>query len=107
MVQVLQDDPDYLDEGEDQSTKCQGANMVSKRHKKETDIGGEIELIEWKANKIQHLILAQITECTKYKEHLFFPWQTDQVNPGKSYDPLLMSLVKSTSISVDEVEETG
>jgi hypothetical protein len=45
VVQVLQDDPDYLDEGEDQSTKCQGANMVSKRHKKEKDIGGEIELI--------------------------------------------------------------
>lgn len=40
---------------------------------RETDIGGERELIEWKANKIQHLILAQITECTKYKEHLLFP----------------------------------
>jgi hypothetical protein len=26
--------------------------------------------------------------------------------PGESYDPLLMSLVKSTSISVDEGEET-
>jgi hypothetical protein len=26
---------------------------------------------------------------------------TDQVNPGESYDPLLMSLVKSPSISVD------
>jgi hypothetical protein len=32
---------------------------------------------------------------------------TDQVNPGEKYDPLLMSLVKSTSISVDEGEETG
>ena len=30
---------------------------------------------------------------------------TNQVNPGKSYDPLLMSLVKSTSISLDEGEE--
>ena len=29
------------------------------------------------------------------------------MNPGKSYDPLLMSLIKSTSISVDEGEETG
>ena len=29
----------------------------------------------------------------------------DQVNPGESYDPLLMSLVKSTSISVDEQED--
>ena len=29
------------------------------------------------------------------------------VNPGESYDPLLMSLVKFTSISVDEGEETG
>jgi hypothetical protein len=33
--------------------------------------------------------------------------QTDQVNPGESYDPLSMSLVKSTSISVDDGEETG
>ena len=33
--------------------------------------------------------------------------QTDQVNPGESYDPLLMSPVKSTSISVDEGEETS
>jgi hypothetical protein len=33
--------------------------------------------------------------------------QTDQMNPGENYDPLLMSLVKSTSISVDEGEETG
>ena len=31
----------------------------------------------------------------------------DQVNPGESYDPLLMWLLKSTSISVDEGEETG
>ena len=31
--------------------------------------------------------------------------QTDQMNPGESFDPLLMSL-KSTSISVDEWEET-
>ena len=31
----------------------------------------------------------------------------DQVNPGESCDPLLMSLVKSTSISVEEGEETG
>ena len=30
----------------------------------------------------------------------------DQVNSGESYDPLLMSLIKSTSISVDEGEET-
>jgi hypothetical protein len=30
------------------------------------------------------------------------PKQTDQVDTGKSYDPLLMSLIKSTSISVDE-----
>ena len=44
-----------------------------------------------------HLIFTH--KCTK---HLLFPWQTDQVNPGESYDPLLMSLVKSTSISVDE-----
>ena len=29
------------------------------------------------------------------------------MNPGESYDPLLMSLVKSTSIIVDEGEETG
>jgi hypothetical protein len=28
--------------------------------------------------------------------------QTDQVNPGESYDPLLMSPVKPTSISADE-----
>jgi hypothetical protein len=33
--------------------------------------------------------------------------ETDQVNPGESYAPLLMSLVKSASISVDEGEETG
>jgi hypothetical protein len=33
--------------------------------------------------------------------------QTDQANPGESYDPLMMSLVKSTSVSVDEGEETG
>jgi hypothetical protein len=32
---------------------------------------------------------------------------TDQVNQGESYDPLLMALVKSTSISVGEGEETG
>jgi hypothetical protein len=32
---------------------------------------------------------------------------TDQVNPGESYDPLLMSFIKSTSISVDEGMETG
>ena len=32
--------------------------------------------------------------------------QTDQGNPGESYDPLLMSLVKSTSLSVDDGEET-
>ena len=28
--------------------------------------------------------------------------QTDQVNAGESFDPLLMSLVKTTSISVNE-----
>ena len=33
--------------------------------------------------------------------------QTGQVSPGESYDPLLMSPVKSTSISVDEGEEKG
>ena len=32
---------------------------------------------------------------------------TDQVNPDESNDSLLMSLVKSASISVDEGEETG
>ena len=32
---------------------------------------------------------------------------TDQVNSGESWDPLLMSLVKSTSISVNEGEDTG
>ena len=32
---------------------------------------------------------------------------TDQTNPSKRYDPLLMSLVTSTSIRVDEGEETG
>ena len=32
---------------------------------------------------------------------------TDQGSPGESSDPLLMPLVKSTSISVDEGEETG
>ena len=32
---------------------------------------------------------------------------TDQLNPGESSDPLLMSPVKSTSIRVDEEEETG
>ena len=31
----------------------------------------------------------------------------NQVNPGESYDPLLIALVKSTSISVDEGKETG
>ena len=31
--------------------------------------------------------------------------QTEQVNPGESYDPLLMSPVESTSISVDEEED--
>ena len=30
-----------------------------------------------------------------------------KVNPDESYDPLLMSPVKSTSISVDDGEETG
>jgi hypothetical protein len=30
--------------------------------------------------------------------------KTDQVNPGESYDPLLMSLIKSTSISVGDGE---
>ena len=43
------------------------------------------------------------TGCTK---HLSMT-KTDQGNPGESYDPLLMSPVKSTSISVDEREETG
>ena len=33
--------------------------------------------------------------------------KSNQVNPGESYDPLLMALVKSTSISVDEGDETG
>ena len=33
--------------------------------------------------------------------------QTDQVNPGEVHDPLLMSPVKSTSISVDEGKQTG
>jgi hypothetical protein len=37
--------------------------------------------------------------------NMLFPWQTDQVRPGESYNPLFMSLVKSTSISVDEGEE--
>ena len=32
--------------------------------------------------------------------------QTDQLNQGESNDPLLISLAKSTSISVDEGEET-
>ena len=32
---------------------------------------------------------------------------TDQMNPGESYDPLLISAVISTSISVDEGDGTG
>jgi hypothetical protein len=31
--------------------------------------------------------------------------QTDQVDPGQNYEPLLMSLVKSTSNRVDKGEE--
>ena len=36
-----------------------------------------------------------------------FTWQTDQMNPEESYDPLLMYLVKSISIHINEGEETG
>ena len=36
-------------------------------------------------------------------QDMLFPWQTDQVNSGESYDPLLMSpWYQYTSISVDE-----
>jgi hypothetical protein len=51
--------------------------------------------------------------CYKFKHSKTFKTPaivmtcTDQVNPVESYDPLLMSNVKSTSISVDEGEETG
>jgi hypothetical protein len=42
------------------------------------------------------------TECTPALSMT----QSDQVIPGQSYDPLLMSPVKSSSISVDEREES-
>ena len=32
--------------------------------------------------------------------------QTDLVNPGEGYDPLFRSFVKSTSIRIDEGEES-
>uniref|UniRef100_A0A4W5RMW9 Voltage-dependent calcium channel type A subunit alpha-1 n=1 Tax=Hucho hucho TaxID=62062 RepID=A0A4W5RMW9_9TELE len=53
-----------------------------------------------KAKKLRAQLEAQVsythhihiiyTECTKHYEHLLFPRQTDQVNPGESYDPLLI-----------------
>uniref|UniRef100_A0A4W5S0W7 Voltage-dependent calcium channel type A subunit alpha-1 n=1 Tax=Hucho hucho TaxID=62062 RepID=A0A4W5S0W7_9TELE len=55
-----------------------------------------------KAKKLRAQLEAQVsythhihiiyTECTKHYEHLLFPRQTDQVNPGESYDPLLIDL---------------
>ena len=45
--------------------------------------------------------LAIYSEWTKHFEHCPFH---DIDWPGESYDPLLMSPVKSTSISVDEGE---
>ena len=35
----------------------------------------------------QCILANYYTQCTKRYEHLLFPWQTDQANPGKSYDP--------------------
>ena len=43
----------------------------------------------------------------EYTKHALSMTQADQVIPAQSYDPLLMSLFKSTSISVNEWEETG
>ena len=43
---------------------------------------------------------------TFFRQKMTSMTQTDQVNPGESYDPLLMSLDKSTSIRVDKGEET-
>uniref|UniRef100_A0A4W5RR01 Calcium voltage-gated channel subunit alpha1 E n=1 Tax=Hucho hucho TaxID=62062 RepID=A0A4W5RR01_9TELE len=55
-----------------------------------------------KAKKLRAQLEAQVsythhihiiyTECTKHYEHLLFPRQTDQVNPGESYDPLLIDV---------------
>ena len=44
----------------------------------------------------------QTTLCDVYTE--LTKHETGQVNPDESYDPLLMSLVKSAFISVDEGE---
>ena len=49
-----------------------------------------------------HEVMVSCTECTPALSMT----QSDQVIPGQSYDPLLMSPVKSSSISVDEREET-
>ena len=46
------------------------------------------------------------TQSVQNIRNMLFPWQIDAVNPAESYDPLLMSPVKSTSISVDEGGET-
>ena len=53
----------------------------------------------FKSNAIHTLSVQNIRNTVSFHE-------TDQMNPGDSYDPLLMSLVKSTSIRVDEGEET-
>ena len=46
------------------------------------------------------------SDSGRKQKPLSITW-TDQVNPGESYDPLLILLVKSTSISADEQDETG
>jgi hypothetical protein len=55
-----------------------------------------------------HTIVSPHLKCS-YSFHFTFT-QTDQVcghqTPGENYDPLLMSLVTSISINVDEGEET-
>uniref|UniRef100_A0A4W5S0W1 Voltage-dependent calcium channel type A subunit alpha-1 n=1 Tax=Hucho hucho TaxID=62062 RepID=A0A4W5S0W1_9TELE len=72
-----------------------------------------------KAKKLRAQLEAQVsythhihiiyTECTKHYEHLLFPRQTDQVNPGESYDPLLIdtemasgSMKRSSSTVADQ-----
>jgi hypothetical protein len=48
-------------------------------------------------------------KCSMWQNIFATVWinKQNQVSPGESYDPLLMSLVTSTSISVEETEGAG
>jgi hypothetical protein len=51
------------------------------------------------------LMVYKVTTCSFHDIIKTSFHETNQVNPGESYDPLLMALIKSTSISVDEWED--